>query len=658
MTTSSHGHPKKRLPPPPPRPWKKAFFSYAAEESVDERKHKADEVAKGLEKIYLADGKKDLATLEHSKPHRIRRFFTWLLVLCALTSAVAWLGLVWLQPNAEVDDMGLEVSVEGSAAVTLGQEQTFVVNYRNRAFQPVSDAELRLAWPADFQVTYTDPWPTDTQNNAWKLGMLSPGTNGKVTVRGIFLGSLGAKSAFQAIATYRGSGQSRPRESLSTLALEYGASVFDGQIILPAKTVAGDQVPLQFELANRGDQELSGLIARFQFPSGFIPSASTGTKLLPTADGSEWELVLPPLAAGATSTWRLAGAFVSGSSGDAEFSVRVGRLRGTEYLALYSQKAGIPVLAGDLSLRVVANGSDADRTMQPGDALRIAIAYKNVSPEPLGNVVVTMGVESLVNGASATGTTLVEWSELEDKARGATNTRTRIQTIRFDKNAVPDFAELAPGEEGVIELTLPSRSVASGTVDAAILLDVSGSIATVGKDKVNRNLRANPIRVRYRTDAELKAVARYFTEEGAPLGTGPLPPVAGKTTVYRIEWTIEKRLHALENIEVSAVLPANVAWSGQTLADAGDMIYDEATRTVFWKLNRMPEDVQELVARFDISLTPSDLDIGRFARLLGESRLQATDAATLEPLIRAKPSLNTDLQEDESAEGKGVVKKP
>jgi hypothetical protein len=658
MTTPSSGHSKKRLPPPPPRPWKKAFFSYS-EDETDDRKKKGDEVARGLEKIYLAEGgKKDLATLEHSKPHRIRRFFTWLLVLCAMTSAVAWLGLVWLQPNTEIDDLGLEVAIEGPSSITLGQEQSFVVKYRNRAFQPVSDAELRLAWPADFQVTYTDPWPTETQNTAWKLGMLAPAAEGQITVRGIFLGSLGAKSAFQAIATYRPSGQTRSRESLATQSLDYGASVFDGRVLLPAKTIAGDQVPFTFELANRGSQELSGLIVRYAFPTGFIPTASTGTTLLPTADGHEWEQTLSTLAPSATSTWNFAGSFVSGSSGESVFKVRVGRLRGTEFLTLYSQESMVPVLAGDLSLRMVANGSDSDRTMQPGDSLRIAIAYKNVSPETLGNVTVTLGVESLVNGVSATGTTLVDWTELEASTRGTTSTKPRIQTIRYDKNSIPDFAELAPGEEGTIEVTLPSLGVTSGTKDALINLDLTGTLATVGKDKVNRVLRANPIRVRYRTDADIKAIARYFTEEGAPLGTGPLPPVAGKTTVYRIEWSIEKKLHGLDNLEVSAALPPNVAWSEQSLVDAGDITYEETTRTVRWKLNRMPEDIRDLTARFDISLTPSDLDIGRFARLLGETRLTATDAATTEPLVRAKPALTTDLTSDESAEGKGVVKKP
>ncbi len=648
----------KRLPPPPLRPWKKAFFSYS-EEVSEEQKEKGNEVAKGLEKIYLTEGKKkNLETFERAKSHRVLRFFFWLLFFCAGATLVAWLGLLWLQPNAEIDNLGLEVKIEGPSSITLGEEQSFVVKYRNRTFQPISDAEVRLSWPADFQSTYTEPMPTETQSTAWKLGILAPAAEGQITVRGIFLGALGAKSAFQAIVIYHPSGQTRPKESLATQSLEYGASMLDGQILLPLKTVAGDQVPFTFELVNHGNQDLAGLIARYEFPIGFIPTASTGTTLLPTANTQEWEQVLSNLVPGATSTGGVTGAFVSGSAGDAIFKVRVGKLRGTEFLTLYSSEAILPVLAGDLSLRMVANGSDTDRTMQPGDSLRIAIAYKNVSPEPISGIVVTLGVDSLLNNVSTTGTTLVNWDGLEDATHGATTTNHRIQTVQYDKTVVPDFEMLAPGEEGTIELTLPSLGATSGTKEAMIVLNLSGSIEKVGKDKVKRILHASPIHARFRTDADVKSSARYFTEEGAPLGTGPLPPVAGKSTVYRIEWSLEKNLHNLESIEVSATLPVNAAWTGQILTDAGEISYEEETRIVRWKLNRMPEDIGTLSANFDVSLTPADLDIGRFARLLGETKLTATDASVSEPVIRAKPALSTDLKDDASAEGKGVVRKP
>jgi len=655
MTLKKNEHGKKHVPPPPLRPWKKAFFSYTEEEADDERKQKANEVAKGLEKIYLAEGKKDLGVLEHAKPHRVRRFFLWLILMCGLASVAAWAGLIWLQPNAEIQTIGLKMEIQGSSTVILGQEQTFVVKYQNQTFQPISDTQIRIAWPADFQLILADPASSDTQNNAWNIGLLAPGASGEITIKGMFLGSLGAKSTLQAIATYQSSGQSRVQEALATQNLDYEASVFDGRLILPAKAIAGEQVPLVFEFENRSQTEVSGLIARFELPEGFVLSSTSGTPLLASSNGKDWEMVLPNLSASSTATWRWSGAFISGSSGDVNFTVQVGKRRESEFLKFFQKQQTIPVLAGDLSLRMVANGSDKDRSISPGDVLRITLSYKNISPETLGDVSITLGIESLINGSSAQGSTLMNWSGLENESRGTTNTQARIQTIRFDKDTNPDFANLAPGKEGIIEVSIPTIQATNQLKEAAILLDITGSLARVGEETIARTIKANPIKIQYRTDADLQTVARYFTEEGAPLGTGPLPPEVGKTTTYRIEWIIKKQLHAIDNIEVTTALPENVTWSGQALADAGDMMYDDRTKTVIWKLNRMPEDVQELVARFDISLTPSELDLSRFARLIGVSKMQAKDTVVNEEIRIEKPAISTDLQEDEGAQGKGVV---
>jgi hypothetical protein len=222
---------------------------------------------------------------------------------------------------------------------------------------------------------------------------------------------------------------------------------------------------------------------------------------------------------------------------------------------------------------------------------------------------------------------------------------------------VPIFAQLLPQEEGTIDIEIPTLPVTSSTKDAAIRLTLEGSMDAVGNDRSVRVIRTAPLTFRYRSDVALASEARYFTEEGAPLGAGPLPPVAGKTTSYRVFWSVNKTLHPLENLQVTAVLPASVAWGAASSSQAGTLSYDDATRTVTWSLNRMPEDVDALEASFEIQLTPTEFDVGRFAQLLGESRLSATDPTVSEPVIRALPPLTSDLQNDEGARSKGVVKR-
>jgi hypothetical protein len=246
---------------------------------------------------------------------------------------------------------------------------------------------------------------------------------------------------------------------------------------------------------------------------------------------------------------------------------------------------------------------------------------------------------------------------LDDAEDGVSTTRARIQTIVYDKKSVAEFERLDPQERGSIDIAIPTMGVSSGTKDAIIRLSLQGTMATVGKDKATRVIRTSPMSFRYRSDASLKAEARYFTEEGAPIGFGPLPPVAGKSTGYRINWTVNKTLHPLQNLEVSTVLPASVSFGANSSTEAGVMSYDPASRTVRWTLNRMPEGVNELAASFDVQLTPTNFDVGRFAQLVSESRLAAVDELLSENIVRSLPPLTTDLSEDEGARNKGVVKK-
>ena len=266
-------------------------------------------------------------------------------------------------------------------------------------------------------------------------------------------------------------------------------------------------------------------------------------------------------------------------------------------------------------------------------------------------------IRSVLNGLSTTGSSLLDWERLEDVQHGTTNTRRRIQTLRFDKSNVPALADLAPQAEGTIGFVIPTIGVATGTKDA--LMRISADIEMTVGEKVakRRTLQMPPVILRYRSDAGLMAHVRYFTEEGAPFGVGPLPPVAGKATVYRVLWSIQKTLHTLDNLSVRGVLPRNVIWTGEHSTDGGTMAYNASTRTVEWLVNKMPDQVARLDGWFDVELTPSLADVGRFALLVENPSFEADDTVLHERISRMEPSLNTDLASDEQARGKGVVKR-
>lgn len=649
---------KKRqaVPKPPPRPWRRASFSF--DDGAAESEERDRDVSKGLEAIYLSGKKEDFKTMSHTRRSLAFRVAVASLAVCAVLSGLAWGGLLFYAPTESADAAGLTLALDGPDSVGLGKEETFTLRWENRTFQSLRDVHVKLATPPSMLVTGMQPLPSDQETKTWNMGTISSGAKGEIRFKGVFLGGVGEESALQAVATYLRSEDDKPQQALVTRPIAFGDSVLAGSFNVPPKTVAGDSLALAFAVANQGTQGLRGLRVRMTVPKGFTPISASGTGLMPLPGGEEWEQPLGDLAAGASGTVRLVGNFAAGSAGDVPLQARIGVPKPDgSFLPLLVSTSTLTVLAGDLGLHLVANGGDSDRTVQPGDPLRVTLEYRNLSPEPLSGVRLVLSFESLIDGQSATGTSLIDWRHVEDAGHGTTSTKTRIQTIVYDKDTFPAFAQLLPQEEGTIDITLPTFLTASGTKDAAIRIGLEGSLAKVGRDKSTRLIRTTPIVLRYRSDTTLASEARYFTEEGAPIGTGPLPPVVGKTTTYRIFWSVTKTLHALEGLDVSATLPASVAFGENRDAQAGELTYDPGTRVVRWKLNRMPDGVNALEASFEVQLTPGDLDANRFADLLGETKLSANDEALSEPLIRAVPPLTTDLTNDDGAKNKGVVRK-
>ncbi len=647
---------------PPQKPWKAAAFSFdkkSAKKDIlreGEDAQRAEDVEKGLEAIYLADGSDDLGKIEHKKRRFWVKLIGGLLFILLLLSTAVWAGFYFIDPYANDIGGGLEIEIEGEAEVTLGKQETIIVHWKNRSRQPIRNVEIRLSFPAEFTPTSFAPAATNDENHIWNLGILSPDEEGSITVQGVFLGRLGDQAAIQALGTYRPSDKQEDEELVESFAMNYANTILETSFTLPPKLVSGDAFSFGYVIKNVSEDDLADMEVRYEFPANFLPSTS-GTALAPLEGQSEiWTLPIELLASNTTNTMNLEGVFGAGTSGDHTFKASIGRETELgDFLAIAETETTVPVLSGDLGIQFVVNGSDADRSIQPGDNLRLAIGYENLSPELLRDVELRLRVETLLHGETA-AESFVSWENLDDRTNGATSTNGSVHEILYTKEVIPAFEEMSPHQANSIDISIPTLPARNDSRDVSIRLTVEGHIRAVGEDEVNRVVQAKPIELRYRTDANLSVEARYFLEEGAPIGTGPLPPVAGETTRYRVYWVMDKNIHELEDMRVETSLPNIAAWTDRILTEAGTLSYNETERKVIWELNKVPHDIEKLEAWFEVDITPSELDIGRFAALLGESHFTATDADIGESIGTSKPPISTDLQNDEGARGKGVVR--
>jgi uncharacterized repeat protein (TIGR01451 family) len=532
----------------------------------------------------------------------------------------------------------------------LGQETSYYINYRNLTSEPLATAEIRVSFPTDFTPTDVEPKPTGN-GLVWRLGSLPVDGRGTLKVTGIFTGSLGTVTAVQVVGTYRPASFNSDFETLATKVLTYDQSVLNGTLELPAKVLPGDHLTFKYTLQNTGQTPFQNMQARLTLPEGFQRDASSTGSF----DGRIAILPIGELAPGATTTVAVSGSFASGVSGDEKIVAEAGRVDADgNFQPAQHSEATFTVLAGDLSLKLVLNGNDSDMAISYGSTLHFGLRYENTAAEDLKGVKLRLRLEPLTTSTAKIPPALVAWKTFLDSSSG---TRSG-DTITWDEDQIPNLARLEPHDHGTLEPSVSAVPAASGTQDLAFRATFEAEISSVGGTAVHRTVKSTPIIVRYLTDANFIDEARYTSEEGAPLGSGPLPPVVGQTTTYRIHWEINKHFHELKDMKVTAILPKIASWPGNVITSAGQMDYDSVTKTVTWTLNRMPQDVNQAMVDFDVSITPTEADVGRFADLLGEARFEATDAFVNSQVIITKPALSTDLENDEGARGKGVVKKP
>ena len=616
---------------------------------------KATDLQKQLSHIFRDDSGAipDLTKLERRPTHRLL-FASVFGVVLLLFIVAAWLGFFVFKPLREFGGKGLLLSIDGPERVVIGEETTYFINWKNLATEPLASAEARVSFPVDFTPTSIDPKPTQ-EGMLWKFGSVGFGGRGTITIKGIFMGALGTNTAIQVVGTYRPVSFHSDFETLGTRRIEYAESVFVGSLAIPDTVLPGEKLRIPYTIQNRGKITMKGLEARFTFPPGFAREAATSTMAL---DGRVLRIPVGDLAAGTSTTITVGGSFASGHSGETTIHAELGRV-GLDGRFQPAQKADatLLVLSGDLVLRIVANGSDTNQSVALSDTLRVAVGYENSAAEPITEVSIRVRFESLATtstsmpGKKNPPTAFLDWTHLEDASSGTASGN----EIAWNKKQVGVLERLPSGSDGSIEFSIPILRTASSTLPFQVIAEAT--IQSVGNTIVNRTIKSAPIVFRFRTDADVGVEARYFSEEGAPLGSGPLPPVAGHMTRYRIGWNVTKTIHELKNMRVTATLPKRVAWPNQVNVSSGDLVYDEAARTVTWSLDRVPADIHELNVTFDIDCTPSDFDIGRFANLLGETRFEVTDVEINELITRTKPPLTTDLKNDEGARSKGVVRK-
>ena len=589
-------------------------------------------------------GKDEMNRLEQARHSTVRKIMVGFLVFFAALSVISWAGFFLFSPSdRKFSGEGVSLTIEGPEEVKSGEVTGFVIRWKNNERVPLGTASLRLRFPKEFTVRESDPPATDGE---WQIGSIAPGKEGSVTVKGVFLAPSGAVLDVQDILSYRPADFNSDFQKVSTKGITIKDSVLTVVLSGPPKILPGDQVTFNIDYKNGSDVRFDRVRIDAEWPSNFLPESATVDSTVP--EKNLWNIgTLDP---GQSGTITVTGTFASSASGQNDIKARIGFLDASDNLFPQGEsKITADVLEGNLVTALIVNGAAADQTANFGDRLRYSITYRNTGSAVLGDVSFTVYFQTTPDSS-----TILRWNDLRDNQRGIRDGN----HLSWTKAQIVGLTKVRGNQEGAIDFELPLlQAPIDNTVGQpyAITSWVEATVRTIDDEKVDRTAKSQPIVVKILSDAKLTSDARYFNEDGVPLGSGPLPPVLGQQTVYRVTWNLANTLHELTDLKMSAKLPDNVIWTGKSTVDAGDLRFDAADGKMIWALNWLPTTIKNVSVNFDVGLTPTADQVGKVPTLIDATIMEATDKVAATKMLLSSPPLTTSLDNDSAAEGKARV---
>ena len=202
----------------------------------------------------------------------------------------------------------------------------------------------------------------------------------------------------------------------------------------------------------------------------------------------------------------------------------------------------------------------------------------------------------------------------------------------WDKNSQSKFAEINPGDSGVVSFSLsPSSlfSTAGGIISLpSINIDVSitGRQVQSGGTITELNNSESKI-IRIISDVGLSTKALYYS--GFFTNSGPIPPKVEQKTTYTITWSLSNTANNISKAQIRSTLPPWVRFIGPFSPATEDLTYDTSTKEIVWNVGGIPRGTGITEAGrevfFQLEFIPSLSQVGTTPTIINDTILTGHD---------------------------------
>ncbi len=635
--------------------------------SADNRQNSKDkdkEIEKELKSIY-SDGKgkmPNLTQLDYSPKTRKRNIFIGAILVLSVLCFITFFGFIIFRPNPKFSNKKVGLEITAPFTISSGEQINYHLKISNNEGVSLTNAQLIINFPANFTFINSNlpASNSDPQSNAqvkvWKIGDLFPGKSEIIDINGFIIGPINSRQTLSANLSFIPANFSSEFQLNETFTTEIISSLVNIEPEFPAQLANLEQTDLKIKLRNKSEQTaLANMQFELEFPAelqlmgGQIISPEKNTKDLifdkNKSESSPYTVDLSGLLPQEEKILIYRGKFDVSEGKKVDLIFRVKQKNDKNEYILQEEKAlSLEIIKGDLLTNLIIQGSNQNKAVNFGDTLNYLISLENKSSKPLGDIKVRAVIDS----------NLLDHDSLIDQNKGQWDNN----QILWTKDQISGLGILFPEDEIQINFQIKIKDYDPNKTYSAEDLQIKSFFETQINAVDNSNseieTESNTIINEINTNLTLFSEGRYFGDASETLGSGPLPPIVGQKTTYKIFWKLTNSLHEINGIEVKAKLPDNISFEGNQTLTSGNLFKNQNNEIV-WQIYRIPTSVSQTQAEFEISLTPKPEDAQKILTLLQDINLKATDSQTKGEISITVPGLTTNLDTDPLGKGKGLI---
>ncbi|MCX6745229.1 MAG: hypothetical protein NTX82_06945 [Candidatus Parcubacteria bacterium] len=635
--------------------------------TVQEEKEKDKEIDKELKSIYKdkKGNMPNLTKLDIIPKNRARNLILISFSVLSIILIASLLGFFVFRPQPKFGGDKINLEIKAPFNVSAGEKVNYQIRLTNNEEVSLTKSRLTVYLPAGYIFNNSNlPAAANTEQNAtitsiktWDIGDLFIGQNKILDINGNLIGPMNSRQVISATLSYIPANFSSEfqknlnftteiNDSLLALNPEYTTQVADNELTEIKVKISNKsqdtpiinfQLELDFppefnlyssQLLNK-DQKASPVKIDKNSKAETSPKLIDVTSLLP----QEEKTVIYYGKFTVTESQNIKLALLSKLKGPAE-----------EYFSQKDAELNFEIVKGDLLTNLILQGSNQNKPLTLGENLNYLLSIENKSKKVLGDIKVRAVLDSV----------FLDWPSLNDKNKGMTEDN----QILWTNQQIPGLALLLPEEEVTISFQIKLKNLQDvknfQPEDLLVKSFFEAQINKINNADTQLISQSNTITNEFNTNLGLSAEGRYFGTNSETLGSGPLPPIVGQKTTYKIFWKLTNSLHEISNIEIKAKMPGYMNYEDQNNISTGN-IYKNQDNEIVWQIARIPNTINQATAEFAISLTPQSQDVSKILTLLQDVTVTTTDSQTKGQITLTQPGLTTNLDSDPLGKGKGLI---